>query len=176
MCGDNYYTMRIQKSNIKFKSIRGDHFAIRQIGQKNLPDLSIYGNSFVYITLLRISGTAPRNTKMFRTNLLFRGVIALRAVPLQKNAQTAAPRFGTGRTRCPQMRRHPPAGGFSASGLLQKICTLPPGNVYDIRRFMRAQKGGYFAEISVKRPLGDRMFRAKLCARNGFAADQFVVQ
>ena len=54
-------------------------FFIRQIGQKNLPDLSIYGNSFVYITLLRISGTAPRNTKMFRTNLLFRGFFALRA-------------------------------------------------------------------------------------------------
>ena len=155
-------------------------FFIRQIGQKNLPDLSIYGNSFVYITLLRISGTAPRNTKMFRTNLLFRGFFALRAAdrlpPPAKNAQAAAPRFGTGRTRCPQMRRHPPAGGFSASGLLQKICTLPLGNVYDIRRFMRAQKGGYFAEISVKRPLGDRMFRAEFCARNGFAADQFVVQ
>ena len=59
-------------------------FFIRQIGQKNLPDLSIYGNSFVYITLLRISGTAPRNTKMFRTNLLFRGVIALRAAPCKK--------------------------------------------------------------------------------------------
>ena len=93
-----------------------------------------------------------------------------------KNAQAAAPRFGTGRTRCPQMHRHPPAGCFSASGLLQKICTLPLGNVYDIRRFMRAQKGGYFAEISVKRPLGDRMFRAEFCARNGFATDQFVVQ
>lgn len=152
-------------------------FFIRQIGQKNLPDLSIYGNSFVYITLLRISGTAPRNTKMFRTNLLFRGVIALRAAPpCKKTRRPPPPRFGTGRTRCPQMHRHPPAGGFSASGLLQKICTLPLGNVYDIRRFMRAQKGGYFAEISVKRPLGDRMFRAKLCARNGFAADQFVVQ
>ena len=61
-------------------------FFIRQIGQKNLPDLSIYGNSFVYITLLRISGTAPRNTKMFRTNLLFRGFFALRAAPAKKRA------------------------------------------------------------------------------------------
>ena len=66
-------------------------FFIRQIGQKNLPDLSIYGNSFVYITLLRISGTAPRNTKMFRTNLLFRGVIALRAAPPRKKTRRPPP-------------------------------------------------------------------------------------
>ena len=66
-------------------------FFIRQIGQKNLPDLSIYGNSFVYITLLRISGTAPRNTKMFRTNLLFRGVIALRAAPPAKKRADRRP-------------------------------------------------------------------------------------
>ena len=66
-------------------------FFIRQIGQKNLPDLSIYGNSFVYITLLRISGTAPRNTKMFRTNLLFRGFFALRAAPPAKKRADRRP-------------------------------------------------------------------------------------
>lgn len=41
---------------------------------------------------------------------------------------------------------------------------------------MRAQKSGYFAEITVKRSFDDRMLHAKICARNDFAADKFVVQ
>lgn len=66
--------------------------------------------------------------------------------------------------------------GFPVSDFFEKICSFPFGNVYNIRRLMRAQKRGYLAEIPVKRSLDDRMLRAKFFARNNFAADQFVVQ